>query len=50
MTAHAIADEMHLGYKTVANYSTQVKSKLNVSSVAELTNIAMVSGVIKAEL
>jgi DNA-binding NarL/FixJ family response regulator len=50
MNAHAIADEMHLGYKTVANYSTQVKSKLNVSSVAELTNIAMVSGVIKAEV
>jgi DNA-binding NarL/FixJ family response regulator len=50
MNAHAIAEEMHLGYKTVANYSTQVKSKLNVSSVAELTNIAMVSGVIKAEV
>jgi DNA-binding NarL/FixJ family response regulator len=48
LNAHAISDEMHLGYKTVANYSTQIKNKLNVSTTAELTNIALVSGVLKA--
>jgi DNA-binding NarL/FixJ family response regulator len=50
MTAHAISEEMHLGYKTIANYSTQVKNKLKVSSVAELTNIALVAGVLKSDV
>jgi DNA-binding NarL/FixJ family response regulator len=44
LTAHKIADELCLGYKTVANYSTQIKSKLKVSTVAELTHIAMTQG------
>jgi len=47
LTAHKIADELCLGYKTVANYGTQIRSKLNVSSVAELAHIAIVSGVMK---
>jgi len=47
LTAHKIADELCLGYKTVANYGTQIRSKLNVSSVAELAHIAMVLGVMK---
>ena len=47
LTAHKIADELCLGYKTVANYGTQIKSKLQVSSVAELAHIAMVLGVMK---
>jgi two-component system invasion response regulator UvrY len=47
LTAHKIAEELCLGYKTVANYGTQIRSKLNVSSVAELTHIAMVLGVMK---
>jgi DNA-binding NarL/FixJ family response regulator len=42
LTAHKIADELCLGYKTVANYGTQIKSKLKVSTAAELAHIAMV--------
>jgi len=47
LTAHKIADELCLGYKTVANYGTQIRNKLRVSSVAELAHIAMVLGVMK---
>jgi DNA-binding NarL/FixJ family response regulator len=47
LTAHKIADELCLGYKTVANYGTQIRSKLNVSSVAELAHIAIGLGVMK---
>lgn len=46
-TAHKIADELCLGYKTVANYGTQVKSKLKVSTTAELVHIAILLGIIK---
>lgn len=47
MTAHEVASELHLGYKTVANYNTQIKSKLKVNTAAELANIAVVLGIIK---
>ena len=47
LTAHKIAEELCLGYKTVANYGTQIRSKLNVSSVAELAHIAIVLGLMK---
>lgn len=47
LTVHKVADELCLGYKTVANYGTQIRSKLNVSTVAELAHIAMVLGVMK---
>ena len=47
LTAHKISDELCLGYKTVANYGTQIRSKLGVSSVAELAHIALVLGVMK---
>ena len=47
LTAHKISDELCLGYKTVANYGTQIKSKLKVSSVAEFAHIAMVLGMMK---
>jgi two-component system, NarL family, invasion response regulator UvrY len=47
LTAHKIAEELCLGYKTVANYGTQIRSKLKVSTVAELAHIAMVLGMIK---
>jgi DNA-binding NarL/FixJ family response regulator len=47
LTAHKIADELCLGYKTVANYGTQIRNKLSVSSVAELAHIAMVLGIMK---
>lgn len=46
LTTHKIADELCLGYKTVANYGTQIRAKLNVSTVAELTHIAIASGII----
>jgi len=45
-TAHKIASELSLGYKTIANYSTQIKKKLNVSSVAELAHIAVLYGIV----
>ncbi len=47
MTARKIAGELCLGYKTVANYGTQIKTKLNVSTVAELAHIATALGIIK---
>ncbi len=40
MTAHQISDELCLSYKTVANYGTTIRSKLNVTSMAQLANIA----------
>ncbi len=48
LTIHKISDELCLGYKTVANYGTQIKSKLKVSTTAELAHIAMVLGVMKS--
>ncbi len=47
LTAHKIADELCLGYKTVANYVTTIKKKLQVSSIAELAHIAIVLGIMK---
>ncbi|OQK18445.1 LuxR family transcriptional regulator [Methyloprofundus sedimenti] len=45
-TAHKISAELCLSYKTIANYSTQIKKKLNVQTVAELTHIALLSGMV----
>jgi two-component system, NarL family, invasion response regulator UvrY len=45
-TAHKIAEELCLGYKTVANYGTQIRNKLRVATVAELAHIAMVLGLL----
>lgn len=36
-----IAKRLSLSYKTVANYSTQIKSKLKVSTIAELARLAI---------
>jgi len=47
LTTHKIADELCLGYKTVANYVTQIKKKLQVSSIAELAHIAVMLGIMK---
>ena len=49
-TAHDIADHLCLGYKTVANYNTQIKQKLQVSTAADLANIAVVLGIIKHDV
>ena len=48
MTAREAATDLCLGYKTVANYSTQIKSKLNASTAADLARIAMTLGIIKS--
>ncbi len=47
LTVHKIADELCLGYKTVANYVTQIKKKLQISSVAELAHVAVMLGIMK---
>lgn len=47
LTTHKIADELCLGYKTVANYGTQIKTKFNVATVAELAHIATALGILK---
>jgi two-component system invasion response regulator UvrY len=47
MNAHEASEQLCLGYKTVANYSTQIKHKLNANTAAELAHIAMVLGVVK---
>ena len=39
-TTREIADQLCLSYKTVANYATAIKSKLNVNTSAELAQIA----------
>jgi DNA-binding NarL/FixJ family response regulator len=47
MTGHEVASDLCLGYKTVANYSTQIKNKLNASTAADLAHIAITLGIIK---
>ena len=42
-----IADELSLSVKTVANYQTQIKEKLGISSTAELVKLALANGVIQ---
>jgi two-component system, NarL family, invasion response regulator UvrY len=46
-TTREIAEELCLGYKTVANYVTLIKSKLNVSTTAEMTRMAYQYGILK---
>ena len=45
LTVHKIADQLCLGHKTVANYSTQIKKKLHAATTAELAHIAVNMGV-----
>ncbi len=47
-TVRQIADQLCLSNKTAANYSTQIKKKFSVSSVAELTHIALINNIIKS--
>jgi DNA-binding NarL/FixJ family response regulator len=44
LTVYKIADQLCLGHKTVANYATQIKKKLMVSTSAELAHIAVQLG------
>lgn len=41
------ASELALSYKTVANYTTQIKAKLNVRNSTELVHLAIRNGIIK---
>lgn len=46
LNAADIAKRVHLSYKTVANYGTQIKQKLNVDTSAELARLAIRYGVV----
>ncbi len=43
-----IAKRLSLSYKTVANYSTQIKTKLDVTTVADIARIAIRYNIIRA--
>lgn len=47
LNVQEIADELSLSVKTVANYQTQIKEKLGISSTAELVKLALANGVIQ---
>ena len=47
-TLSGIAQQMHIGYKTVANIQTNVRQKLGVETTGQLVHIATRYGVIKA--
>jgi DNA-binding NarL/FixJ family response regulator len=47
LNVNDISKRLSLSYKTVANYSTQIKNKLDVNTVAELARIAIRHGVVK---
>lgn len=46
-TPREIAEELHLSYKTTANYSTLIKGKLGVNTSAELARLALQQGIVK---
>ena len=46
-TTREVADDLCLGYKTVSNYVSLIKHKLNVSTMAEMTRIAYQYGILK---
>ncbi len=43
-----VAKKLSLSYKTVANYSTQIKTKLDVATVADIARIALRYNIIQA--
>ena len=47
LSVNAIANRLALSYKTVANYATQIKSKLEVATTAEMTRLAIRHGIVK---
>jgi DNA-binding NarL/FixJ family response regulator len=47
-TTREAAEELRLGYKTVANYATLVKDKLGANTTADLARLAYQYGLIKA--
>jgi len=46
-TTREVADALCLGYKTVSNYVSLIKQKLNVNTLAEMTRIAYQFGILK---
>ncbi len=46
-TLNSISEQMHIGYKTVANIQTNVRQKLGVETTSQLVHIATRYGVIK---
>jgi len=46
LNANDIAADLYLSVKTVANYQTQIKEKLGVSSTTELIKLAISNGII----
>ena len=48
MSVHKIADELCLGYKTIANYATQIKKKLQADTLIDLVRIAEELGVLQS--
>lgn len=47
LTAQKVADQLCLGHKTVANYATQIKKKLQVDTTTELAHIAVNLGMLR---
>jgi len=47
LNADEIATRVSLSSKTIANYSTQIKNKLEVNSVAEIVRLAIRHGIVK---
>lgn len=47
LTVHKVADQLCLGQKTVANYATQIKKKLQVDTTTELAHIAVNLGLMQ---
>jgi len=48
LNANEIAQRLSLSCKTVANYATQIKNKLDVGTVAELARLAIRHGILTA--
>ncbi len=47
-STNEIAGRLSISYKTVANYSTQIKNKLDVNTVAELARLAIRYNILQA--
>ena len=48
LSTNEIAARLSIGYKTVANYSSQIKNKLQVNTTAELARLAIRHNILQA--
>ena len=48
LSVNEISQRLSLSYKTIANYSTQIKAKLEVGTAAELARLAIRHGIVNA--